>query len=383
MTTPPSPARDRLADLSLPVRLVLTVFLIAVGLGYLSALVQLRVQHATAGRAMPGRDDVRRTFHGEDGTSKLERLLTAPMDLPRDGSGSMQFAMMQPSLWKPDINRALHDNRDDRKQDPSVKELTRPAASELVGRRHEGELKALVEWARLLSKDEDRAQKTYTADAYRPSDDLAAELHLDDQEPVITKRFLGTDTAGKTVINIKSILDARCVRCHRAGSAEAGEFPLDTFADLRDYSAIEKSGGMSLPKLAQTTHVHLLGFAVLWCITGLLMASTGFPTWVRVIVSPLVLVAQIADIACWWLAGMDVVFADAILVTGGIVGAGLALQMVLTFWDLYCGAGRVMLFVVLLLIGLGTAEMYRKVVEPKFSRGPEATTNNVDSSASK
>src|SRR5262249_1370840 len=130
-------------------------------------------------------------------------------------------------------------------------------------------------------------------------------------------------------------------------------------------------------------HVHLLGFAVLWCMTGLLMASTGFPAWVRVIVSPLVLVAQIADIACWWLASTDVIFADAILVTGGIVGAGLALQMGLTFWDLYAGAGRLMLFVVLLLIGLGTAEMYRKVVEPKFSKGPDATANSVASSASK
>src|SRR5262245_2385782 len=111
MTTPPQAARDRLADLSLPVRLVLTVFLIAVGLGYLSALVQLRVQHAAAGRAMPGREDVRRTFFGVEGKSKLERVITAPMNLPFNGEGSMQSAIMEPDKRKRETREVQNENR--------------------------------------------------------------------------------------------------------------------------------------------------------------------------------------------------------------------------------------------------------------------------------
>ena len=61
-------------------------------------------------------------------------------------------------------------------------------------------------------------------------------------------------------------------------------------------------GFMSIEKLTQSTHAHLLSFAVLYCLTGLIFAFTSYPALIRGIVAPLVLVAQLIDIACWWLA---------------------------------------------------------------------------------
>src|SRR5262245_6763602 len=84
-----------------------------------------------------------------------------------------------------------------------------------------------------------------------------------------------------------------------------------------------KSKQMSVESLTQSTHAHLLSFAVLYLCTGLVLAFSSYPGWIRGILAPLVLFAQIADIACWWLARLDGVgpyFAVAILGTGAVVG---------------------------------------------------------------
>jgi hypothetical protein len=53
---------------------------------------------------------------------------------------------------------------------------------------------------------------------------------------------------------------------------------------------------VSLKKLAQTTHVHLLGFGLLYGLTGLILTFTSYPGWLRGLLGPLPLVAQVGDI---------------------------------------------------------------------------------------
>lgn len=355
-------SKPSLADLSLPVRLVLATYLIAVGLGYFSALVQLRVQHASEGRAMPSRQDVEHAFSGTEGKSQMERLLTAPLSEPFNGSGSMAGALLDPaqsSGWSRDV-------KDTQKKD----KLTLEQAEEKVRQKRNGERLVLVEWVKSGAN-----QKAYEDNSYQVPDELASQLKLKDSDPLLTETFLENNVAGKPIVKIQSIIQKRCIRCHREGaSGSAGEYPLDSYENIMVYTSPAKSGGMSLPKLAQSTHVHMLGFAVLWCLTGLIVACTGFPTWIRVVIAPWVLIAQVADIACWWLAGDNPRFADAIMVTGGLVGMGLAAQMLMAFWDLFRGTGRVILFLVLILIGLGVARFYVKVVEPRVKNGHSLTS---------
>jgi hypothetical protein len=83
-----------------------------------------------------------------------------------------------------------------------------------------------------------------------------------------------------------------------------------------------------------------------------------------------VLVAQVIDVFCWWLARLDPpagpYFALAIMVTGGIVGLGLVLQILLSLWDMYGRTGRVVLAVLFLagLCGFGLA--FEKVIGPQL-----------------
>src|SRR5262249_37861493 len=126
---------------------------------------------------------------------------------------------------------------------------------------------------------------------------------------------------------------------------------------------------IGVEKLAQSTHAHALSFAVLFALTGLVFAFSGYPGWLRVVVATLPLVAQAADLACWWLARLDGVgpyFAMAIIGTGAAVGVGLAAQIVLGVFDLYGRAGKAVLLLLFLaaaggLYVLGTCVLQEKV----------------------
>jgi hypothetical protein len=172
----------------------------------------------------------------------------------------------------------------------------------------------------------------------------------------ITETFVKTEK-GTRFAKISSILDVRCVRCHNEGSSsQAFRYPLRTWGEVAPYTRTDTATGKSLSKLALTTHVHLLGFSMLYGLTGLVFAFTSYPGIVRLVIAPLPLLAQIVDISFWWLARLDEpwgpMFARAIIVSGGIVGAGLALQIVLSLFNLFNKTGKL---VMLLVFGVGVA----------------------------
>ena len=66
------------------------------GVGYVSALVQLHFQHASAGELLPSPEDAVRVFHGETGEkpqSKIEQLLPEDYkETKMNGQGQMTSA---------------------------------------------------------------------------------------------------------------------------------------------------------------------------------------------------------------------------------------------------------------------------------------------------
>lgn len=199
----------------------------------------------------------------------------------------------------------------------------------------EGERLALVSWIVTGAHRDD-----YETDRY----ELTGEM----EKHPITDDFVEADGDGKRYAHIQSILKARCVRCHNqdVGGA-AGKYPLDSYERIKAYMRPERSGAMSLPKLAQTTHVHLLGFSMLFAITGLIFALTSYPIGLRLIFGPFTLVAQIIDISCWWLGRADPNLARIIAVTGGLVAMGLIVQVVGSLFNMFRGAGKVVVAAVL------------------------------------
>jgi hypothetical protein len=155
------------------------------------------------------------------------------------------------------------------------------------------------------------------------------------------------------------------VRCHTTKDSEdakASEYPFETFAQLKPRVTATASSAMSLTKLAQSTHVHLLGFSMLYGLTGLILAFSSYPTWLRVLLCPLPLLAQIADISFWWLARLPEElhgpeFARLIAISGAVVAVGLLLHLVLSLFDLFGRGGKVILLFLFIAVGFGAGTL--------------------------
>jgi hypothetical protein len=341
--TQPSPERFVLRNLPLAARLALAAFLVSVGIGYFSALVQLHFQHARPGNLLPDGDDATDIYHGQRQTSQLERLLVASEHRPFNGGGAMSQAFTTRSAgWQSAINRRAR-----LKGIPPAK-----AEAELRAERN-GERLAMLHWLRTGAGRKEFEDNSHTLPAAwggRP----------------ITAEFTDPSADGTVRVKIAALFEARCTRCHaEGGGGTAGQVPLENWEQINEYCQKEPvGGGMSLKKLAQSTHVHLLGFSLLYGLTGLLIALTSYPAWVRVPLAVLPLAAQLVDIGCWWAGRFDPLFARAVVVTGSVVAGGLFLQVVLSLFHLFGRAGKAAL--VLLLVGacLGGYFVKEYVIDP-------------------
>lgn len=349
--------RYTLRDLPLAAKLVASIFLLAVGLGYFSALVQLHLQHSTRnGEALPSDTDVVAIFAGKKKfdpaapvtVSKLEKLVMGPRDA-FNGSISMSAA-----FFDRDSDNGLDGAR--------YKSLIKENPKEAVDASREGEQLAVKYWINLPEAERKAAYE---------SDKLTNH-----NIKTITKEYL----AGET-IKVKSILEHRCARCHGKDGEQAG-FPLETYENISKYldaprgdvpdarGWVASDRFVSIEKLTQSTHAHLLSFAMLFGLTGFLFAFTNLPAIVRFLVAPSVLLAQVCDVSCWWLAripDVGVFFAYAILVTGSLVGLGLITQILGCLFDMYRWKGRVVLLVLFALAAAGFSVLYTKAIEPALA----------------
>jgi hypothetical protein len=162
---------------------------------------------------------------------------------------------------------------------------------------------------------------------------------------------------------------------------EAEKYVLASHADIKKYAVVTQAGGMSLNKLAQTTHVHLLGFSMLYGLTGLIFSLTSYPGIVRFVIAPWALLMQLADISCWWLARMPSpsgeMFGQAVAFTGGLVALGLFVQVVGSLWDLFGKTGKVVVIALLLAAAALSALLHFQVIEP-FLRSEKAAASSVE-----
>ena len=348
--TPAPASRFTLRQLPLPAKLVITGFLLSVGLGYTAAMVQLHMQDAKTGKPMPTPEDVVLKFTGKKWmtsapprpVSKLEKLIMGPVEgAPFNGTGSMG-----PVFFK--------------KDGANYKELTEKASPEVkakIDAEREGERLALYLW---INTPEEERKRTYETDRFVIAPEKAPKA--------ITSEFTHNPAKIGDGIKVKSILTTRCVRCH-AKDGDVAQFPLEVFAELERY--MEAPGGVEVPpgggwvkveepigmeKLTQSTHAHLLSFAMLFSLTGLVFAFTSYCGCLRGILSPLALLAVVTDVVLWWLARLSddagPYFAMAIIGTGGVVGLSLGAQIVLSLFNMYGRAGKLVI-ATLFAVGLG------------------------------
>jgi hypothetical protein len=353
MLPAPTATTFTLRHLPLPARLVVTVFLLTTGLGYFSALVQLHLKHSSLnGEPLPGPGDVVAVFAGREKydaakhqtpVSKLESLVMGPLKgASWDGKGSMAPAFFDKSDG--DYKTRIKDEQDAPK----------------VTAEREGERLAVQAWINLPETDRKAA---FESDMLPRPEAVTA----------ITDGY-----AEKSFIKLRSILTDRCARCH-GQDGDVPDYRLETYEHYAKYMArkpakvadaqgyVESDRKLTIEKLTQSTHAHLLSFGMLFGLTGLVFAFTSYNRPLRVVVAPVVLVAQVADVSCWWLARLDGVgplFAMAIMGTGAVVGLGLLVQILGSIFDMFHKTGRWVLVLLLVIAAGGFGVLYTKAIEP-------------------
>ena len=161
---------------------------------------------------------------------------------------------------------------------------------------------------------------------------------------------------GRRKVKVKSIIDDRCCKCHDDAGLQGQE-------EARRLRRLRRRAGgpagrqdqpADEPGEADANHAPAPA-QLLHAVDAdrLIFAFSSYPTWLRCILAPLVLLAQVADVSCWWLArlrpAVGPYFALAIIGTGALVGVGLLLQIVLSLFNMYRLPGKMVLL--LLFVG--------------------------------
>ena len=302
--------RIELRNLTVSQKLLVFTILMSVGLGYLSAMANLFASDASAdGKQTVKLDDFAQVYR-EGGFGKLKQEV-------------------EKSLGKEDVIRKYHGTGDLLKFEVAMNGVMKPILIEAMSDENEAaKLSAqVIEWAKLPEP-----QRKHSFEKGMPVD--AEEM----PDFAKYKSFFAGDASKPNVpkgVELKPVISEmfkdQCASCHSTNGS-VSHAPLQTFAQINAYCTADH--GVSLNKLALTTHVHLLGFTVLFALTGFLFSLTSFPGFIRLIFVPWTLFFQIIEISCWWLAKLDSRFAEAIFYLGPIVGIGMLIQVTGTGLDL-------------------------------------------------
>ena len=337
-----------LRNLPLPSRLVLSCFLGAIGLGYFTALVQLHFNGgAKPGQPIPGPDEAVQRYFGHTGDkpmSRLERLIITDESEPFNGTGSMRRAFKDKSQgWAKKLRAA--------KEAGTEKQLYEERT---------GEADAVVAWIQ-GGADE----KEYEKD----------EFVLPGGARTISSQFVVMENqkpAEPFRVKIKSILTERCACCHEKDAGRdrnAEKYELDSYPKFAKYLEVKTASAMDLNKLATTTHVHMFGFTIMYCLTGLIFSFTSYPTWARAIVAPAAIVTSVTEIGIgWWLGRLDPCPAAATAAFGAITGGILLVHIFGSLFNMYAKKGKLVL--VLLMAGTltGGLLLHGNIVVPHLEK---------------
>jgi len=266
----------RLAGLSLPAKVLVTLFLAIVGLGYLVATANIYLQHQDADLE-PGMspDDLRRKFHG------LEKEITPEAEV------TVNSTMLEQVRPEGDMREYLDSGG-------------------------ERAVRALVSWLEAGAKEEDFAE--------------AALVQAGDPS---AKQVLAVQCIECHHANGGDMEDVPF-----AGDAESEpafsqviKTAAPTFERHESEPQRVELAPTSVKKLVHVTHAHIMTIPVFTLIVGALFLMTGLPTGVKLILGPLPMLAVIADIGSWWLARFCEPFIYVIAASGAIFGMAYGLQI--------------------------------------------------------
>jgi len=277
----------RLSRLTLPAKLLVTLFLLIVGPGYLFGTANIMLQHQDADLE-PGLtvDDLRRTFHG------LEKQVTPDAEIT--------------------VNSVML-------------EQVRPGGEmrEFLDEGGEPAVRSLISWLEDEAKEADFDRAALTGpDDPSPRDVIAAhciECHHANGGDMEDLPFAADSDAAPDYAMVYEVAEPEITR-HEAGPQTRTLAPTN------------------LKKLVHITHAHILAIPVFTLLVGVLFLMTGFGPRLKLILAPLPMLAVLLDIGSWWAARAFEPFIYLIAGSGAVFGGAYALQILCILYSMWLGS---------------------------------------------
>jgi hypothetical protein len=278
----------RLSRLSLPAKLLVTLFLGVVGPGYLFGTANIMFQHQDADLE-PGLtvDDLRRTFHG------MEKTITP------DAEVTVNSLMLEQVRPDGEMREYLEDGGE-----PAVRSLM-------------AWLKDGAEEEAFTSPDVPQAGDPSPVEVIKSN---CVECHHADGGDMEDLPFAASDEAEPEYTLVMEAAEPDFTT-HESGPQTVVLAPT------------------SVKKLIHITHAHVLAIPVFTLLVGALFLMTGFGDKVKLILAPLPMLAVLLDIGSWWLARFVEPLIYVIAASGAIFGAAYALQILAILASMWLGIG--------------------------------------------
>ncbi len=278
----------RLSRLSVPGKLLVTLFLGLVGFGYLFGTANTLLQHQDADMEPGlGLNDLRRAFHGLEKTVTPEAVVT------------VHSLMLEEVAPEGEMREHLEKGGE-------------PAIRSLIG------------WLQDGAKEEGFA-KGDVPQVGDPSPRAiikshCIECHHADGGDMEDLPFAANDQA-----------DPQYTLVMEAAKPE--------FETQEKGPQTLKLSPISMSQLVQVTHVHMLSIPVFTLLVGMLFLMTGFGDKLKLLLGPLPMLFVLLDIGSWWAARLVEPFIYAIAASGAIFGATFALQILCILASMWLGMG--------------------------------------------
>ncbi len=138
------------------------------------------------------------------------------------------------------------------------------------------------------------------------------------------------------------IIAINCLGCHSRNASDGGgigeRVPLDSWDDVKKVAFSKNLDPVPVSILVTSTHTHALTMPLIGIVASLLFLATGWPVKFKRTVVMLVFIALLADIGSWWLAREWAGFCGVIVVSGGLFGGLVGLQLFLSFLSTWFGS---------------------------------------------
>jgi hypothetical protein len=276
----------RLARLSLPAKLLITLLLLIIGPGYLFSTANMYLKHQNAD-GVPGLtiDDLKATFHGMTKTVQPEDKVIVNSSMLKEVRPGGRMREHLENGGEPAVRGLIRWLENTAKED----EFTKPGLADPGDPSAQAIIKAhCIECHNADGGDMDEIPYAATA-----TSDPVYKLVMVTAKPEIKR-----ETAGVQTVEIKPT---------------------------------------SVARLVQVTHVHVMTVPMFTFVVGVLFLMTGIPERIKLVLGPLPMLAVLLDISGWWIARYVEAFVYVIGAAGGLHGATYALQILCILGSVWFG----------------------------------------------